>query len=72
MAPYPTDTEFSAWKDVALEEEVKLVNRIIATVRSVRASYNLPNKTKTKLIIRCRDEEVSVDIYSFVLPESIT
>ena len=58
VAPYPTDEEFSSWKNQGLEEEVKLVNRIIATVRSVRASYDLPNKKKTKLIIRCRNVEV--------------
>ena len=66
VAPYPTDAEFSPWKDLALEEEVKLVNRIVATVRSVRASYDLPNKKKTKLIIRCRDEEVFIRFRSEV------
>lgn len=41
-----------------MEEDVKLIGRIIAAVRSVRVSYMLPNKTKTKLILRCPDQEV--------------
>lgn len=58
VASYPTDAEFQVWKNEELEENVKLVNRIISNVRSVRASYMLPNKTKTKLILRCLDQEV--------------
>jgi valyl-tRNA synthetase len=58
VAPYPTDAEFKVWKDEELEENVKLVSRIVSNVRSVRASYMLPNKTKTKLVLRCSDQEV--------------
>ncbi len=32
--------------------------RIVSNVRSVRASYMLPNKTKTRLVLRCSDQEV--------------
>ncbi|XP_059352638.1 valine--tRNA ligase-like isoform X2 [Daphnia carinata] len=58
VASYPTDSEFQVWKNEELEENVKLVNRVISNVRSVRASYMLPNKTKTKLILRCSDQEM--------------
>ena len=58
VAPYSTDAEFKVWKDEELEENVKLVSRIVSNVRSVRASYMLPNKTKTRLVLRCSDQEV--------------
>ena len=58
VASYPSDEEFQVWKDQALEEDVKLISRIVSNARSVRASYMLPNKTKTKLILRCSDQEV--------------
>lgn len=69
IAAYPTDEEFGVWKDQRLEEDVKLISRIIASVRSVRASYMLPNKTKTKLVLRCTDQEViwfQIDILSWI------
>ena len=59
VAPYPTDEEFGVWKDSELEEDVKLLSKIVSNVRSVRVSYMLPNKTKTKLILRCADAEVN-------------
>ena len=37
VAPYSTDAEFKVWKDEELEENVKLVSRIVSNVRSVRA-----------------------------------
>jgi valyl-tRNA synthetase len=58
VAPYSTDAEFQVWKDEELEENVKLVSRIVSNVRSVRANYMLPNKTKTKLVLRCLDQKL--------------
>ncbi|EFX70461.1 hypothetical protein DAPPUDRAFT_217307 [Daphnia pulex] len=81
IAPYPTDAEFQVWKDEELEENVKLVSRIVSNVRSVRASYMLPNKTKTKLVLRCSDQEVvnmlthftgNISTLSFCQPVSVS
>ncbi|XP_046455974.1 valine--tRNA ligase-like isoform X2 [Daphnia pulex] len=81
IAPYPTDAEFQVWKDEELEENVKLVSRIVSSVRSVRASYMLPNKTKTKLVLRCSDQEVvdmlthftgNISTLSFCQPVSVS
>lgn len=65
VASYPTEKEFNVWKDVNLEEDVKLVNRVVNNARSVRASYMLPNKTKTKLVLRCADQEVITIVARF-------
>ena len=58
VAPYPCEEEFGVWRNEALEEKYKLIDRIIDNIRSVRSSYNLAVKTKTKLILRCTDQEV--------------
>ncbi len=35
-----------------MEEEVKFVQKVASVVRSTRADYNLPNKTKTELYLQ--------------------
>ena len=58
IARYPSAEEFGVWRNVVLEEEYKMVFRFIGSIRKVRASYNLPNRTKTQLILCCADNEV--------------
>ena len=43
---YPTDI---ACRDTQVEAEVELVQKIVSVVRSSRADYNIPNKSKTSL-----------------------
>ena len=59
VTPYPTAKEMSGLRDTTLESQVDYMQKVVATVRSTRSDYNLPNKVKTKLCLRVFDEEVA-------------
>merc|ERR1712051_470142 len=44
--------EMKEFRDTSTETEVAVVQRLVATVRSTRADYNIPNKTKTELFLQ--------------------
>ena len=46
VTSYPTDT---SGRNTQVEAEVELVQKIVSVVRSSRADYNIPNKSKTRL-----------------------
>ena len=52
-----------------IEEEVKFVHKIACVVRSTRADYNLPNKTKTELYLAvfCKQSSDVLRRYSAVI-----
>ena len=54
VADYPKDLP---GRNEALEKQVEFVQKVSAVVRSTRADYNLPNKTKTDLYIRVFDDK---------------
>ena len=51
VSKYPEEKKYP-YRDHKVEAEVELVQKIVATVRSTRSDYNLPNKTKTELHLR--------------------
>merc|ERR1719431_921751 len=51
VTPFPTSTN-TPYRDTAIEAEVELVQKIVGVVRSTRADYNIPNKTKTQLFLK--------------------
>ncbi|KAH0548688.1 valine--tRNA ligase isoform X2 [Cotesia glomerata] len=52
VSPYPTTIECS-WRNEELEKDVDYAQKIIKEIRSERAEYQIPNKTKTKAYIVC-------------------
>ena len=56
MASYPTVSSCGHFRNEEVEKEVEFVQKVNATVRSTRADYNLPNKTKTDLYLRVFDD----------------
>merc|ERR1712203_159566 len=48
----PDEKEMKEFRDSSTETEVAVVQRLVATVRSTRADYNIPNKTKTELFLQ--------------------
>merc|ERR1712079_884815 len=48
----PDQREMKEFRDTSTETEVAIVQRLVATVRSTRADYNIPNKTKTDLFLQ--------------------
>eukprot|EP00088_Acartia_fossae_P003005 TRINITY_DN11252_c0_g1_i1.p1 TRINITY_DN11252_c0_g1~~TRINITY_DN11252_c0_g1_i1.p1 ORF type:complete len:641 (+),score=87.25 TRINITY_DN11252_c0_g1_i1:1-1923(+) len=51
VTPFPATNAFS-FRNIAIEEEVKFIQKVAGVIRSTRADYNLPNKTKTELYLR--------------------
>ncbi|XP_053395585.1 valine--tRNA ligase-like [Mercenaria mercenaria] len=54
--PLPPDCP---WRDAKLEEEVDFIQSIVKSVRSVRGDYNITNKMKPELYVKCSDEETA-------------
>jgi len=52
VASYPTASSCGQFRNETVEKEVEFVQKVNATVRSTRADYNLPSKTKTDLYLR--------------------
>ena len=46
VSPYPTKQDHKVYKNEPIEKDVKFVQKVIETVRSTRADYNLPNKVR--------------------------
>ena len=46
VSSYPTKSGNKIYSNEVIEKEVKFVQKVIDTVRSTRADYNLPNKVK--------------------------
>ena len=66
IASYPSHDDASRWRNDKLEKDMENIQSIVRTVRSARSSYLIPNKTKTKLTLRCNDPEVSRLFISFI------
>ena len=49
----------ASYRDTALEADVEFAQKVVHAVRSMRAQYNLPNKTRAQLVLRCTDAETS-------------
>merc|ERR1711890_66709 len=49
--------------------EVKFIQKVVEVVRSTRSDYNLPNKAKTDLYLRCFEKEAAATLerYSSVI-----
>ncbi|XP_014480884.1 PREDICTED: valine--tRNA ligase isoform X1 [Dinoponera quadriceps] len=54
VSPYPNVAE-CPWRNYEIEEDVEFAQKIIRNIRSTRATYYLPNKTKTDAFVACRD-----------------
>lgn len=66
VSPYPEESE-CPWRDLEIEKDVEFANKIIKNVRSTRATYNLPNKTKTEAYIVCADQSLKTKLIDYQL-----
>ncbi|XP_051153202.1 valine--tRNA ligase isoform X1 [Leptopilina boulardi] len=66
ISPYPTASECS-WRNEEIEKEVDFAQKIVKTIRSTRATYLLPNKTKTEAFIVCSDESLKEKINQYLM-----
>ena len=44
---------------------MEFVQKIVGTVRSTRADYNIPNKTKTDLYLETKDQDLQANLDKF-------
>ena len=50
VTPFPTMEDIS-YRATNIEADVELIQKIVGVVRSTRADYTIPNKTKTELYL---------------------
>jgi len=50
VTPFPTCQD-TPYRNVDIETDVELIQKIVGVVRSTRADYTIPNKTKTELYL---------------------
>lgn len=55
------------WRNHDIEKDVDFAQKIIRNVRSARATYNLPNKTKTDAYVACSDPVLKEKIVRYKL-----
>jgi valyl-tRNA synthetase len=69
VTKYPEEKEYPFRDKSKVEAQVELVQKVISVVRSTRADYNLPNKSKTELHLRAFDQMTANELkdYSSVI-----
>ncbi|XP_018335932.1 valine--tRNA ligase [Agrilus planipennis] len=60
VAEFPEPVQ-CPWRDEKVEQEVEFIQKVAKAIRSTRSDYNLPNKTKTEVFVKCSDS-VTEDI----------
>ena len=61
VTAYPELKEVN-YRDVKTEKEVEFVQKVVAVVRSTRADYNLPNRTKTDIYLEVFDQDTAATL----------
>ncbi|KAK3893142.1 hypothetical protein Pcinc_003015 [Petrolisthes cinctipes] len=55
VVPYPEPEQFDVFLDEEVDEKVKFGQKVISEVRSAKAKYDIPNKTKVEVTLQCED-----------------
>ena len=55
------------WRNQEIEKDVAFAQKVIKNIRSARATYNLPNKTKTEAFVTCNDAVLKDKIVQYKL-----
>ncbi|XP_015517084.1 valine--tRNA ligase isoform X1 [Neodiprion lecontei] len=66
VAPYPEERE-CPWRDQGIEADVDVAQKIIKSIRSARATYNLPNKTKTDAFVTSTEDSIKEKVKTYSL-----
>ncbi|XP_076244196.1 valyl-tRNA synthetase [Calliopsis andreniformis] len=66
VSPYPEYSE-SPWRNQEIEKDVDFANKLIKSIRSTRATYNLPNKVKTEAFLVCSDNDLKEKLTNYRL-----
>ncbi|KAG5317021.1 SYVC ligase, partial [Acromyrmex heyeri] len=66
VSPYP-DVVKCCWRNQEIEKDIDFAQKIIKNIRSARATYNLPNKTKTEAYVTCSNPALKEKIIRYKL-----
>jgi len=64
VTPYPKASDYS-FRNEELEKQFEFVQHIVHNVRSRRSEYNLPNKSKTDLYLKCTEAGLCKTLSAF-------
>jgi len=64
VTSFPTNEEIS-YRNTSVETEVEFVQKLVGVVRSTRADYTIPNKTKTDLYLQCFDSKLAATLTKY-------
>jgi len=65
VTPFPTPEDIP-YRDTNIEAEVELIQKIVGVVRSSRADYNIPNKSKTEIWLEIADTATRGTVSGYV------
>lgn len=57
ISTYPSPSQFDAWRNEKIENEMKIVEEIVHQLRSIRGAYNIPHKSPTETFINAKDDD---------------
>ncbi|XP_073975140.1 valyl-tRNA synthetase [Rhodnius prolixus] len=57
VADYPLPEDY-CWRDMKIEQDVEIVQKVINRLRSARSDYNIPRSSKTEAYFRCSNKDV--------------
>lgn len=66
VALYPETIKYS-WRDLKIENEFEIVQKIVHSIRSALSDYNVPKSSKTETYINCSDESTLQTVTKFKL-----
>ncbi|XP_043529235.1 valine--tRNA ligase isoform X1 [Frieseomelitta varia] len=66
VSPYPEVSECN-WRNEEIEKDVDFANKVIKSIRSARATYNLTNKIKTEAFLVCSSDSLKEKLMEYRL-----
>ncbi|XP_042860991.1 valine--tRNA ligase-like isoform X2 [Penaeus japonicus] len=66
VTPYPESEEYDVFFDEKVDEKFKFGQKVIGEVRSAKAKYDIPNKTRIELTLQSESEENRATLESLI------
>nr|XP_027210399.1 valine--tRNA ligase-like isoform X1 [Penaeus vannamei] len=66
VTPYPEAEEYDIFFDEKVDEKFKFGQKVIGEVRSAKAKYDIPNKTRIELTIQSENEDNRATLESLI------
>ncbi|XP_027210399.2 valine--tRNA ligase isoform X1 [Penaeus vannamei] len=66
VTPYPESEEYDIFFDEKVDEKFKFGQKVIGEVRSAKAKYDIPNKTRIELTLQSENEDNRATLESLI------